>query len=78
MTVIGPELKATPASPTVIAAQLTESAALMVMAQAVPVAPLASLTWTLKVPAAVGVPLMRPEEERVRPSGSDPEFSVKV
>jgi hypothetical protein len=35
--------------------------------------PLASVTWMEKVPAAVGVPVMVPDEEfSVRPAGSAP------
>ena len=72
-TVIGPELKATPTSPVVVAAQVTERAALMVILQAVPVAPLASVTFTEKVPEAVGVPVIAPVDVlRVNPAGSVP------
>ena len=72
-TVMGPELNATPTVPVVFAAQVTETGALMVMAQAVPVAPLASVTFTLKVPDAVGVPEIAPVELfSVRPAGNVP------
>ena len=60
MTVIGPLLKATPTSPTLTAAHVTDSAGLIVIAQPVLVAPLASVTWTEKLPEAVGVPVTAP------------------
>ena len=48
-------------------------AALMVKAQAVPVAPLASLAWTMKVPEAVGVPVIAPVVVfSAKPAGSVP------
>ena len=72
-TVIGPELKATPTSPVVTAAQEAEKTGLIVMAQAVLVAPFASVTLTEKVPEAVGVPVTAPVVVfRVRPAGSVP------
>ena len=72
-TVMGPELKATPTSPVVTAAHVTESGGLMVMAQAVPVAPVASVTWTVNEPAEVGVPVTAPVAAfRLRPPGSVP------
>src|SRR5271166_3638177 len=56
-----------------LAWQVTESGGLMVMVQAVPTAPLASVTFTVKVPDAVGVPVMAPVEVfRVNPAGSVP------
>ena len=72
-TVIGPELNATPTSPVVSAAQVTETGALIVMAQAVLVAPLESVTFTEKVPEADGVPLIAPVELfSARPAGRVP------
>ena len=60
--------------PELVAAQVIESGAgLMVMAQAEPVAPLASVTFTEKVPEAVGVPVIAPVDVlRVNPAGSVP------
>ena len=73
MTVIGPLLKATPTSPTLTAAHVTDSAGLIVIAQPVLVAPLASVTWTEKLPEAVGVPETAPVEGfRLKPAGSVP------
>ena len=70
MTVMAPLLNATPIEPEVLVGHVTESAALMVIAQAVPVAPLASVTWTLNAPEAVGVPVTAPVEAfRLRPAG---------
>ena len=63
MTVIGPLLNATPTSPTLIDAHVTESFGLIVIAQPVLVAPRASVTWTEKLPAAVGVPVMAPSKD---------------
>ncbi len=72
-TVIGPELNATPTSPTVVAAQVAERGALMVRMQEVLVAPFASVTFTLKLPLAVGVPVISPVAAfSVRPAGSVP------
>ena len=59
MTVIGPLLNATPTSPVLIAAQVTDSGPLMVIMQLVLELPTASVTFTVKVPAAVGVPVTR-------------------
>ena len=50
VTVIGPLLNETPTSPAVTAAQVTESAALMVIWQPALIAPSASLTCTLNAP----------------------------
>src|SRR5271169_2082337 len=53
--------------------QLALTGGLMVMVQAVPTAPLASVTFTVKVPEAVGVPVMAPVTGfRVSPAGSVP------
>ena len=72
-TVIAPELKATPTSPIVAAAQETEKTGLIVIGQAVLVAPLASVTLTENVPEAVGVPVTAPVVVfRVRPAGRVP------
>ena len=70
MTVMAPLLKAIPCVPVVVVGHVTESVPLMVIAQAVPVAPLASVTWMLNVPAAVGVPVTAPVEAfKLRPAG---------
>ena len=46
---------------------------MIVIAQAEPVAPFASVTFTAKVPAAVGVPVIAPVELfSVNPAGSVP------
>ena len=72
-TVIAPELNATPTSPIVAAAQETENAGLIVMAQAVLVAPFASVTLTENVPEAVGMPVTAPVVVfRFRPAGRVP------
>src|SRR5579859_4037098 len=71
VTVIAGLLKATPTSPEFTAEQAREGPATMVNGQ-VPVAvtPLASVTLTVNVPAAVGVPVIAPVEAlRVRPAG---------
>ena len=41
---------------------------------------MASVTFTVneKEPAAVGVPLIRPDDDKVKPAGSDPELREKV
>ncbi len=73
VTVIGPELNGTLTSPVVTAAQVTESGTLMVIAQPALVASLASVTFTVKVPEAVGVPVTAPVEVfRVKPAGRVP------
>ena len=56
MTVIGPLLKATPTSPTLTAAHVTDSAGLIVIWQLVLVAPAASVTWTVKLPRLSACP----------------------
>ena len=59
--------------PVVLAAHVTETGALIVIAQAVPIAPLASVTFTEKVPDAVGVPVIAPFDAfSVSPAGSVP------
>ena len=66
-------MKATPTSPVLTAAQVPERTGLMVIWQEVLVAPLASLTWTLKLPEAVGVPVIAPVAVfSARPVGSVP------
>ena len=62
MTVIGPLLNGTPTSPVLIAAQVTVNGPLMVIVQLVLELPTASVTFTVKVPAAVGVPVTAPVE----------------
>src|SRR5258708_1568249 len=44
------------------------------------VAPVASVTVTVKFddPIAVGVPAMAPDEDSVKPAGSDPEVTIHV
>ncbi len=72
-TVIAPELNATPTSPTVVAAQVAERTELMVIAQAVLVAPFASFTCTENVPEEVAVPVIAPVVGlSERPAGSVP------
>ncbi len=73
VTVNAPLLNATPTSPVVTAAQVTEGVVLMVIAQAALVAPLASVTFTVNVPEVVGVPVTAPVEVfSVKPTGSVP------
>ena len=74
MTVIGPLLKDVPTTPVFVAAHVTTSGAgLIVIEQPVPTTPLESVTWTLNVPAAVGVPVTAPLLAfRLRPAGSVP------
>ena len=59
-TVIAPELKATPLRPSSRPRRRPRGTGLIVMGQAVLVAPLASVTLTEKVPEAVGVPVTAP------------------
>ncbi len=73
VTVIGPLLNATPTSPVLIVAQVTDRGPLMVIMQLVLELPTASVTLTEKVPAAVGVPVTSPVEVfSVSPGGSVP------
>jgi hypothetical protein len=66
-------LNGTPTSPVVTAAQVTDNGALMVIMQLVLELPVASVTLTVKVPAAVGVPVTAPVEVfSVKPEGSVP------
>jgi hypothetical protein len=72
--VIGPLLKGTPTVPVLFAPQVTMTPGLIVIEQADPTAPLASLTWMVKVPEAVGVPVTAPVDVfRIRPDGSVPD-----
>jgi hypothetical protein len=65
-------LKATPTSPEFVVEQVTDDGGEMVYRQVVATtAPFASVTWILKLPGAVGVPVMAPVEVlSVRPPGS--------
>ena len=75
VTVIAGLLNATPTSPVLVVEQVTAGVLLMVNGQLLPVAttPFASTTFTLKVPEAVGVPVMATVEAfSVRPAGSVP------
>ena len=68
-------LKATPTSPVSLVEQVSVGGATMVKGQVLPVAttPLASVTLNVKVPAAVGVPVIAPLLVfSVRPPGSVP------
>ena len=67
-------LKAAFTSPELTDGQLIDGPLMMVKGQLlVATTPLASVTWMEKVPAAVGVPVMAPDEEfSVRPAGSAP------
>ena len=80
VTVMAGLLKAAPTSPEVVAGQLSEGPPEMVNEHVLAAAtPLASFTWILKLPAAVGVPLMAPVEVfRVRPAGRVPLDTEKV
>ena len=66
--------RGTPTSPELIAGHVSTSALTMVKGQVVTAdAPLASFTWSVKVPEAVGVPVMAPVVVfNVRPLGSVP------
>ncbi len=65
-------LKAELTSPDVVVGQGSESGPLIVNVQLVAVFPVASFTWTLKVPETVGVPVMAPVEGfRVRPRSAE-------
>jgi hypothetical protein len=60
-------------TPDVVAGQGSDSGPLIANAQLVAVFPVASLTWTLKLPETVGVPVMAPVEGfSVSPAGSVP------
>ena len=73
VTIIGPLLNGTPTSPVLIAAQVTDRGPLMVIMQLVLELPTASVTFTVKVPEAVGVPVTSPLEVfRVSPGGNVP------
>ena len=66
-------MNGTPCVPTLFAEQVTVIGGLMVIGQAVPMAFLASVTLTVKVPEAVGVPVIAPVEVfRERPAGNVP------
>jgi hypothetical protein len=70
---VGPgTFKATPTSPEFVDEQVTLGAATIVYRQVVATTtPFESVTWILKVPGAVGVPVMAPVEAfSVRPAGS--------
>ena len=72
-TVIGPELKATPTSPVLTAAQVTDRGPLMVIEQLLLEFPFPSVTRTVNVPELVGVPVTAPVEVfSERPAGSVP------
>src|SRR5271166_3398582 len=73
VTIIGPLLNATPTSPVLIIEQVTDRGPLMVIMQLVLELPTASVTFTVKVPEAVGVPVTSPLEGfRVSPGGKVP------
>ena len=66
-------MKATPTSPTLTAAHVTENTGLIVSEQLVLLAPSASLTCTEKEPPAVGVPVMAPVVVfSIKPAGNVP------
>ncbi len=73
-TVSAPELNATPTVPAVVAGQVTERAALMVIGQVlVATLPWLSVALRVNVPAAVGVPVRTPVVAlSVSPAGSVP------
>jgi hypothetical protein len=73
VTVIGPLLNGTPTIPVLFTPQVTETPGLIVIEQADPTLPFASVTLMVKVPEAVGVPVTAPVEAfSVRPAGSVP------
>jgi hypothetical protein len=66
-------LNGTPTVPEVTAGHETEGATTMVKLQLAEATPLESFAWMLKVPAAVGVPVIAPVEVfSVRPAGNVP------
>lgn len=73
-------LKAAFTSPELTDGQLMMGALVMVNGQLLAeTVPLASITWIVKVPGAVGVPVMAPDEVfSVRPTGSVPLATEKV
>src|SRR3974377_1545197 len=77
---MAPLSKGTPASPELLAAQVSDGPPAMVMGQLpVATAPVESLTPMLKVPAACGVPPTSPVEVfRLRPVGREPLGTEKV
>jgi hypothetical protein len=80
VTVIAGLLNASPTSPELTVEQVTVGGGTMVKGQ-LPVAttPLASLTWMVKVPAAVGVPVIAPVEAfKLRPAGRVPVATANV
>ena len=73
-------LKAAFTSPELTDGQLIDGPLMMVKGQLlVATTPLASVTWMVKVPAAVGVPVIAPDDEfSVKPAGSVPVAAEKV
>src|ERR1700689_1664257 len=73
-------LNATPTSPELVVEQVTVGGGTIVNGQVAEAStPLASVTWTVNVPAAVGVPVMAPVEVfSVRPAGNGPVPIEKV
>jgi hypothetical protein len=72
-------LNGTPTSPEFVVEQVIDDGGEMVKAQLDETAPAASLTWMVKVPGAVGVPVMAPVEAlSVRPCGRVPVATENV
>ena len=80
MTVGAGLLKGTPTSPELTAEQVIVGGGTMVKGQVVPATiPLASFTWMVNVPLAVGVPVIAPVKGfSVRPMGSVPVATENV
>ena len=73
VTVIAVPLNGTPTSPVVTDEHTALSAALIVITQPLEDTPFASVTFTLKVPEAVGVPVTAPFDAfSVKPAGNVP------
>src|SRR5208283_5211037 len=74
VTVTGPLLNGTPTSPEFVAEQVTCGIPTIVIEHVpLPTTPLASVTWIVNVPDAVGVPVTAPVEVfRVKPAGNVP------
>jgi hypothetical protein len=72
-------LKGTPTSLEAVKMQVSVTGAMVKGQVSVATAPVASVTWIVKVPAAAGVPAMAPVEElSVRPGGSEPVATENV
>ena len=80
LTVMAALLKGTFTPPEVVAGHVSEGPPEIVKVQLVAAAvPFASFTWIVKLPDAVGVPVIAPVDEfSVRPAGSAPVVTENV